>query len=828
MVPLDIKTGVKLDKQQLDSLLVEISTLFINLPVDQINSKIEDAQRCICEYLDLERSTLWQFQEQEPEILFLTNFYQNIKGQPPPDRMNANDFFPWVLQQMMSGETVSISRLDDLPEEAARDREAFKLYGTKAGVYVPLSVGQGPVFGVLAFAAMEKERDWSEKILKGFSLLSQVFANALARLKSEMSLRENEVNLILATDAAETGLWNMNINSGLILVSKKTRDLFHFDSEEKVTEESFLKVVHPEDRDWVSDTMQQAILSGENFQGEYKIVLPNGKIRWIAIRGQRHNEPGEGLDRLLGVSSDITERKKSEHELEERLRFEEMLAEITAHFVNLPADLFDSEVEEALHRICEFLDLDLVALWQWSKTLPDQLEPTHIYSVLENLQPSELSQEHFPWCKQQMVSKRLVAFSSLDELPAEAAFDRESCKLFGIKSNLTFPLSVGPDRPIGVLGLNAMRSERDWSVSFVERLQLVAQTFANAIERKQTDRQLRENIDEIEGLKNRLKRENIYLQEEVKLLTGHSEILGQSTAIKNVLAQAEQVAETDSTVLLLGETGTGKELLARAIHKMSLRKDRPLVTINCAALPAALIENELFGREKGAYTGAMTKMVGRFELADGSTLFLDEIGELPIDLQSKLLRVLEEGQIERLGSTKSLSIDVRIIAATNKDLDREVLDGKFRLDLFYRLNVFPMLIPPLRDRAEDIPILVRAFVRDFQKRLRKQIEIIPHKTIQALKSYHWPGNIRELRNMIERSMILSKDCTLLVQLPNKVSSKTEPDDNFDDRMRREILTVLKKTDWRIAGPDGAAEILGLKRSTLYSKMKKLGIHRTSP
>ena len=292
--------------------------------------------------------------------------------------------------------------------------------------------------------------------------------------------------------------------------------------------------------------------------------------------------------------------------------------------------------------------------------------------------------------------------------------------------------------------------------------------------------------------------------------------------MKKVLTEAEQVAGTDSTVLLLGETGTGKELLARAIHSMSLRKDRPLVTVNCAALPPTLIESELFGREKGAYTGAMTRMTGRFEIADGSTLFLDEIGELPLELQSKLLRVLEEGKFERLGSTKPLHVDVRIIAATNRDIEQEMKDGKFRRDLFYRLNVFPIVIPPLRERPDDIPLLVRAVVNEFQKKMGKEIESIPKKTMEALQSYSWPGNVRELRNLIEHAMILSKGKTLDIHVPNRASSETEAAGNLEDVERKHMVAVLEKTGWRIAGQGGAAEVLGLKRTTLQAKMKKLG------
>jgi transcriptional regulator with GAF, ATPase, and Fis domain len=258
---------------------------------------------------------------------------------------------------------------------------------------------------------------------------------------------------------------------------------------------------------------------------------------------------------------------------------------------------------------------------------------------------------------------------------------------------------------------------------------------------------------------------------------------------------------------------------------MSSRKDRPLVTVNCASLPPTLIESELFGREKGAYTGALTKMVGRFEVADGSTLFLDEIGELSLDLQSKLLRVLEEGKFERLGSTKTLHVNVRIIAATNRDLALEVKEGRFRKDLYYRLNVFPIDIPPLRERREDIPLLVWAFVREFQKRMAKEIESIPRKSIETLQAYSWPGNVRELRNVIERAMIVSSGKTLVVQVPKPPSAEAEDAPSLEDTERRHILSVLERTGWRVAGKSGAAEILGLNRSTLLSKMKKLRIRR---
>jgi len=344
-------------------------------------------------------------------------------------------------------------------------------------------------------------------------------------------------------------------------------------------------------------------------------------------------------------------------------------------------------------------------------------------------------------------------------------------------------------------------------------------------DRKHMEDQLQVRLEEIEVLKQQLEKENIYLREEIELQNVHEEIVGRSQAMKVILAQVEQVARTDSTVLIEGETGTGKQLRARAVHRLSARKDRPLVTVNCASLPPTLIESELFGREKGAYTGALTRMTGRFEVADRATLFLDEIGDLPQDVQAKLLRVLEQGRFERLGSTQPLQVDVRIIAATNRDLAHEVEQGKFRKDLYYRLNVFPITVPPLRERPEDIPLLVWAFVRQFEKKMSKRIDHIPRKCMEDLQHYPWPGNARELRNVVEHAMIVSSGKTMDVNVPRMASAEVPADLRLMDAERRHILGVLEKSGWRLTGQGGAAEILGLKRTTLQSKMKKLGIKR---
>ena len=332
---------------------------------------------------------------------------------------------------------------------------------------------------------------------------------------------------------------------------------------------------------------------------------------------------------------------------------------------------------------------------------------------------------------------------------------------------------------------------------------------------------------EIKILKDQLEAERAYLQEEIKLEYNHEDIIGKSEAIKNVFYKVEQIAATDTNVLVLGETGTGKELVARAIHGLSLRKDRALVKMNCAALPANLIESELFGHEKGAFSGALSRRLGRFEVAHGATLFLDEIGELPLELQPKLLRVIQNGEFERLGSSTTIKVDVRIISATNRNLEEEVKKGHFRDDLWYRLNIFPITVPPLRDRDDDIPLLVNHFVHKIAKRLGKTIEFIPLNVMHALQHYHWPGYIRELENVLERGVINSSGpkLRLIDELKKPFRSLTSSQQTLEAVEREYILQVLAQTHWKVGGKNSAAEILGLDRSTLRARMRKLNIQK---
>ncbi|MEO1262243.1 MAG: sigma 54-interacting transcriptional regulator [Bacteroidota bacterium] len=348
-------------------------------------------------------------------------------------------------------------------------------------------------------------------------------------------------------------------------------------------------------------------------------------------------------------------------------------------------------------------------------------------------------------------------------------------------------------------------------------------------ERKQKEAALRGALLEIKELKEKLEAENNYLQEEIQLQNNFGEIVSNSKEFRKVLKQIEQVADTNSTVLITGESGTGKELIARALHQLSRRSGRPMIKVNCAALPGNLIESELFGHEKGAFTGALSSKVGKFELADGGTLFLDEIGEMPIELQPKLLRALQEGEIEKVGGEGFKTVDVRIIAATNRNLPKEIENGKFREDLYYRLNVFPIHSIPLRKRREDVPLLVRFFCEKLGTKLGRKITDVPQKVIDQLMDYDFPGNVRELENLIERAIITSRSGRLKLGdwfKPRKKKIKPENFATLEEMQRRHIVEVLKHTEWRVSGDNGAARILGMRPTTLYSKMERLGIKRS--
>jgi formate hydrogenlyase transcriptional activator len=520
--------------------------------------------------------------------------------------------------------------------------------------------------------------------------------------------------------------------------------------------------------------------------------------------------------------------------LRQQVQFEALLADISTRLLNVPPESVDQEITDALGRLSEHLGVDrgVVSTVELGDGM---LHATHSWTA-EGMPavPLGLGEVELPWTATQLRKGNPVIFSRPDELPPEAAADLVTARRLTAQSAALLPLSAG-GKLIGTVAFSTVTRTVHWPQAIVQRLRLIGEIFASVLLRRESELELRQALAQVRALTERLEAENAYLREDALDAALGGDIVGASRALHAVLLRVAQVAPTDASVLILGETGVGKELIAKAIHEKSARHDATFVKVNCAALPATLIESELFGHEKGAFTGATARKLGRFELAEGGTIFLDEIGELPLDLQAKLLRVLHDGQMERLGSQVVQRVNVRVIAATNRDLKSAVKDGTFRADLYYRLAVFPIDVPPLRARKEDILLLVWYFLAQCRATLGKSIERVPAPVMERLTAYDWPGNIRELRNVIERAVIISTGTTLRL---DDVLDATQPgspaavpsaaagsERTLADVERAHIADVLEACGWQIRGRGQAAERLGLHPSTLYSRMQKLGIRR---
>jgi formate hydrogenlyase transcriptional activator len=513
-------------------------------------------------------------------------------------------------------------------------------------------------------------------------------------------------------------------------------------------------------------------------------------------------------------------------QIQDRISFEKLISHLSASFINIAAQDVDDTINRGLMQIAEFLKVERGSLLKLSK----KSKNIHVVNTVGiegiSLVDKNLEIEKYPWASRKLKNLKAIRIENIESLPASAKLEKEWASSQGIKSILCVPFA-SEGKLIGAISFDALRTTRIWTDELVNRVRLIGEIFANAMLRKKNDIELNRAFDKIKKLKKILQSENRYLKDRIDFESSPFGIIGSSPEINSALNHVKQVASTNSTVLIEGETGVGKELFAKAIHQISHRKDRTMVKVNCAALPASLIESELFGREKGAFTGAIARQAGRFETADGSTIFLDEISEMPFELQAKLLRVLQEGQFERLGSAKSISVDMRLITATNKNLNKLVREGKFREDLYFRINVFPIRVPPLRERKEDIPTLVWAFVKQFEESMGKRFDTIPKEIMSQLQQYSWPGNVRELKNAVEYGMIVSKNRVLKISIPEAVcQSEPVPSDlTLKEMEKYYISSVLEKSKWRIRGVGGAAEKLNVHPNTLYSKMKKLGIKR---
>ncbi len=507
--------------------------------------------------------------------------------------------------------------------------------------------------------------------------------------------------------------------------------------------------------------------------------------------------------------------------------FTALVADLSTRFAGLAASRIDPEVDRALESILEHLGTDRISIMELKED-DSGIVVTHSRTRLDDESiPSVLGHSGArPWYTPTLRSGRTIRLERIPEdLPPEATQERESARLYSFVSHLAVPISIG-GHWVCALATATCRESRTWPDETVEEVRILGQILGNALHRAKLETELRQSLRETRALRDRLQAENDYLREEIDVEAGFEQVVGRSQLMRRVLEQAAQVAETPASVLLLGETGVGKDVIARAIHARSPRRESAFVKVNCAALPPSLVESELFGHEKGAFTGAISSKLGRFELAHEGTLFLDEIGELPAEVQAKLLRVLQDGEFERVGAVETRKVDVRIVAATNRDLTRAMAEGRFREDLFYRLAAFPIEVPPLREHVEDVAPLVWRFVHRRGPELGRRIDRIPEAAMRALEQYPWPGNVRELENVLERALILSRGPELQIDPAFARPGRARlVGSGLADVEREHILRVLERCRWKINGRGNAAELLEMHPNTLRARMQKLGIAR---
>ncbi len=809
---------------EFERLISEISATFVNIPFCDVDMRINDALELVGRFIDVDEIFVLQFKHEKEESGVTHGWFKS--GEARELEFEASEFaarFPIVGRRILDNQITAVECVDELPAAAVNERQYLDRIGLQSAVVIPLTAG-GETMGAFFAQTLHRSREWPEDLVNRLKLVSEIFANALARKDISFRLVESEERFRAFMDNIPAAVYIKDENDVHLYANPLVLSVLGKKSEEFVGATTL--DLHPPEVAARLIELDRNVLN-ENIArvAEELLVQGPGDPRWFRdIKFPIKLNSGKRL--LGGIAVDITERKQALDAVTEQLGFERLIADIAAQLSQTKPEELQETLDRTLSSLGTFLNTERAFLGQFTEDYKSLLV-TNVWasegiSLKSSIFESDLATE-VPHLARIIRNKEILnPGPGLSGLPDEM---RHRLEQDGINSGIVVPVCV-EDKSIGLLGLDTVIQPREYPQVIVDRLIIVANMIGTLLRRVKAQAKLKDYLIQVSRLKAQLEQENIYLRKEIEVNHRHKDIVGDSKAMKDALHRAEQVTATGSNVLLLGETGTGKELLARSIHNLSNRKGRSLVTVNCAALPPTLIESELFGREKGAFTGALSKQVGRFEVADGSTIFLDEIGDLSMDLQVKLLRVLEEGEFERLGSTQTRKVDVRVIAATNRDLAQMIQDGEFREDLFYRLNVFPITIPPLRERTDDIPLLVWAFVEEFGAKMGKTIDQIARKDMERLHLYAWPGNVRELRNVIERAMILARGSKLRIDLPKQ--SETINDMQAGTLAEIEkgyILQVLGKTNWRIRGQHGAAQTLGLKPTTLHSRMQKLGIKR---
>jgi transcriptional regulator with GAF, ATPase, and Fis domain len=854
-----------------EDFLAALSATMATVVPDDMESEIARWLDQLAEHLAAERCTVGEFNAGAHAGFHV----QWLVGKDPTPFIRPED--SWIQRRLASGQSISISTLDELPAEAVSTRQELEEMGVRSGLWVPI-MAEGSAVGGIGLTVMSHEQHWPALVIRRCQIVANMIGDAFLRRRKTKEIEERSQFEALITDFSARF---MNFDADIdVITDEVLGELGEFLRTDRV---GYLEIDARKQsliptRQWFAQGIEQdrsmqyvdvsaqfpwltaKIIRNESITIDEMDQFPDeatnerrycenlgiqsftmvpatlGGETVAALALDNFNSPQIWTDGIVqrlqivaGIIASGQHRARQQRQLEETQCFERAVSKVSTAFVNLPPETVDDEIENGLGLVAEALGADLVTLLQPQGDTG--YEVTHEWSsnVFDRYHFKGRQVHDDSWLAHRLRENETLAFSTLSGFPAEAANERAAMEQVGLESVLWVPFNVRGELA-GHLAINTVR-QRTWSKELVPQLRLLGEVFGEALSRRDAEMGLQKSFKEIEALKEQLQQENLYLRRKIQPTYGHDEIVGNSAALRATLTKVEQVAPTDSTVLILGDTGTGKELIARAIHENSARRDKLMVKVNCAALPSSLVEAELFGREKGAYTGALSRELGRFEIADGSTILLDEIAELSLELQAKLLRVLQDGEFERLGSSKTRHVDVRVLAATNRDLTKAMEKKEFREDLFYRLNVFPIRVPPLRERVEDIPQLVWAFVQEFSQTMGKNIETIPLTSMESLKAYGWPGNVREVRNIIERAMIVSQGPTLEIELPTASQEQAGSDRHSAQRLadveREHIRAVVESTGWRIRGADGAAEILGLKPTTLEARMKKLGLGRTS-
>ncbi len=787
--------------------------------------------------LNIPRVSIWEFNNDHTQINCLNAYHLN------PDKFKNHTTlkikkYPNYFESFYANKLINVSDVKDSYLSASFVEDYLNPHGITSLLDIFIK-GVDAVFGVICFEHIGGPRKWTDEEVEFVTMIASIVSlvvenNERKKIQKKLLLEKEFSEELIGS--MQEGISIVNPKGETIRVNDAFCKMTGFTEKELLGKKPPFKYWPPEHEIFIQKSFED-LFQQKKVINELTFMTKKGKRFPVSLALSTVKSKNGTPVAYFTTATDMSQRVKKEAKLKERIRTSQERKRIISELVSLIGQDYDTVIKQIAKMSSEALNADRVTIWKYEDD-DCHLFKKLIYNVKDQhfeKGDTVIKTKDFPEYFETFKSKSLLNVRNIKNHPARALLERPSEVSYYLDAVIH-----GKNRAYGLICFEASDPEGVYtdqeenfaaSVATIISLMVEARNRMEAEDRliKANDKLLSVNA-ELSTLKKELEQQNVYLREEIGLAFNYEEMVYSSAAFSRVLTNVETVAHTKATVLLLGESGTGKELLARAIHNISDRNNKPLIKVNCAAIPRELIESELFGHKKGSFTGAFTDKLGKFMLADGGTLFLDEIGELPLEMQPKLLRAIQESEIEQIGSSKIENVDIRIIAATNRDLKKEVAQKNFREDLYFRINVFPIHIPPLRERAEDIPILIEHFVNKYSKEYNKKLKYISEEAKLNLQTYAWPGNVRELENLIQRAVILSKEDRL--ELPDIGSSSSEQlisstTLTLDEVQRLHILKTLQKCKWKIAGTGGAAQSLDLKPSTLRDKMKKLQIVRPS-